>query len=424
MKKLFISSLVLVGLFSNAQEIGNSPYASFGIGDVKYDNTIENASMGGISTAYMTDFNNSFNFANPAANKNLELTSIKLEGTSESNFFKSNYNNISAKKHSSYLSNISIAFPLSKKLKFGVGYQPYSSKNYSVFQKTKMDNGIERTQSFTGKGSVNTLQTGLSYNITPEIGVGLRTNYYFGNVKDIDEITYSDAELINGHETNYKVRHFNFTLGAIYQKSFLDEKQFTIGATTTLGSNNNIQKTYTNSTYLYIAKDKKVEETIIEKRNESTPNIFPMEASLGVGYGENSRWFLSTQVDYKKGKTASFNNPNLSYKDAFKYTVGGWIIPDINNFRSYFSRVIYRYGAFYEQGNILLNNQRLNKWGLALGATFPFKKSSINRMSGIDIGIELGKRGTVENNLIRQNFINLKIGLNFTDKWFRKTKYD
>jgi hypothetical protein len=38
-------------------------------------------------------------------------------------------------KHSTYLSNISIALPLSKKLKFGFGYQPYSSKNMIFSQR-------------------------------------------------------------------------------------------------------------------------------------------------------------------------------------------------------------------------------------------------------------------------------------------------
>ena len=45
-------------------------------------------------------------------------------------------------------------------------------------------------------------------------------------------------------------------------------------------------------------------------------------------------------------------------------------------------------------------------------------------MSGIDLGLELGKRGTKENNMINQNFINVKIGLNFADKWFMKRQYD
>ena len=41
-------------------------------------------------------------------------------------------------------------------------------------------------------------------------------------------------------------------------------------------------------------------------------------------------------------------------------------------------------------------------------------------MSGIDLGLEFGRRGTLENNLIQQNFFNVKVGINFADKWFQK----
>ena len=90
MKKLVVSLFIVAYGIANAQTIGNSPYASYGIGDVKYDNSIETISMGGISTAYVWDFNNQFNFQNPAANSNLELTSLKFQATNENQYLKSN----------------------------------------------------------------------------------------------------------------------------------------------------------------------------------------------------------------------------------------------------------------------------------------------------------------------------------------------
>ena len=66
----------------------------------------------------------------------------------------------------------------------------------------------------------------------------------------------------------------------------------------------------------------------------------------------------------------------------------------------------------------------MNKFAITGGLSLPFENKSACRMSGIDLGIELGQRGTLDNNMIRQNFVNLKIGLNFADKWFRKTLYD
>ncbi|WOC51242.1 hypothetical protein BPO_0595 [Bergeyella porcorum] len=45
-------------------------------------------------------------------------------------------------------------------------------------------------------------------------------------------------------------------------------------------------------------------------------------------------------------------------------------------------------------------------------------------MNSIDVGFEVGKRGTLNNNMISQTFVNFKLGLNFADKWFQKRQYD
>ena len=424
MKRFFVLPLIAAGFLMNAQTIGNSPYAAFGIGDVKYDNTTEISAMGGISTAYIWDFNNNFNFNNPAANKNLELTTVKIEGTHESNFFKSNFDNLSVTKQSTYLSNISIAFPLSPKVKFGLGYQPYSSKKYSVASQQNLGESVIKANIFRGEGTLSTVQAAVSYQISPEFGLGLRSNFYFGNLYDINELTYSNAELINGYETKNKIKTFNFTLGTAYQKKLENDRKLTLGATYTFGNTGEMETSYLNTTYFYSGIDEKSNVSIIDQQNSKDSNLIPMEFSLGAGYGKDAKWFLGTQLDYKKGETIQFLGQPFINKDSYKIAAGGWYLPNYNNFRNYFSRVTYRYGAYYEKGNLSFNGTDINQFAITGGLTLPFENKSGSRMSGIDLGLELGKRGTIDNNMIRQNFVNLKIAINFADKWFRKTLYD
>ncbi|SIQ78713.1 Long-chain fatty acid transport protein [Chryseobacterium sp. RU37D] len=431
MKKIFVLSFISVGYFLNAQNISNSPYAAYGIGDVKYDNTIETTSMGGISTAYISDFTSNFNFANPANNANFELTSIKLEASNENNYFKTNYNNTKSTKHSTYLSNISLAFPLSPKLKMGLSYQPYSSKSYEIIHTDELNsNGVvyaTRANRFKGSGTLNTAQIALGYKVNEKFAVGVRANYYFGNLYDLNELTQSNAELINGYETKNNVRNFNFTLGASYQSlNTSTDRKLTIGATTTFGNTGNMATEYKNSTYFYNSTGDIAtgSESIIEQKSTSSKNLLPLQASVGVGYGEENKWFLSVQGDYKRGESIAYFGNTLDLQDSYRISAGGWYLPNYNNFRSYFSRVVYRYGAFYEKGNLKIAGQDINKFGISAGVLLPFKNSSITRMSGLELGLEVGKRGTLKNNLINQNFINLRVGFNFADKWFRKTLYN
>jgi hypothetical protein len=432
MKKIFAVSFISVGYFLNAQSISNSPYATYGIGDVKYDNTIETASMGGISTAYISDFTSNFNFANPANNSNFELTSIKLEATNENNYFKTNYNDTKSTKHSTYLSNIALAFPLSPKVKMGLSYQPYSSKSYDIVNNVTDKDGNLFSNRFKGSGTLNTAQAAVSYKIDQNFAVGLRANLYFGNLYDLNELRAADkdgnvAEYINGYETKNSIKNFNFTLGGSYQSlNTRTDKKLTIGATATFGNTSNMTTDYVNSTYVYsdVANSVKALETIIEQKSTSSKNLLPLQASLGVGYGSENHWFVSGQLDYKKGEDISYFGKTFDFQDTYRISAGGWYLPNYNNFRSYFSRVVYRYGAFYERGNLKIDGNSINKFGISGGVLLPFKTSSITRMSGLELGLELGKRGTLKNNLINQNFINLKVGFNFADRWFRKNLYN
>lgn len=424
MRKFFLLPFLAAGFFLHAQSLGNSPYAAFGIGDVKYDNTVDINAMGGISTPYIWDFNNNFNFSNPAANKNLDLATLKVEATNENNFFKSNFDNMSVTKHSTYLSNISLAFPLSPKVKFGLGYQPYSSKKYSVLQQEKLTDGSIIANIYRGEGTLSTVQAALSYQITPEFGLGLRSNFFFGNLYDINELTYSTAELVNGYETKNKIKTFNFTLGSAWQKTVGSDRKVTLGATYTFGNTGTMESRYTNSTYFYSAGEQKNNLNIIEEKYSEDKNLIPMEFSLGAGYGRDTKWFLGTQFDYKKGETIQFLGQPFQNQNSYRFAAGGWYLPNYNNFRNYFSRITYRYGAYYEKGNLSLNGTDINRFALTGGVTLPFENRSSNRMSGIDLGVEIGKRGTLENNMVRQNFINFRIGINFADKWFMKRLYD
>ena len=170
-------------------------------------------------------FNNKFNFQNPAANTNLGITSFTVEGTNENNFYRSNYNDMKSTKHSTFLSNISLAFPISQKVKFGIDYQPYSSKTYSVLVTETLDDDTVKGNLYTGDGQLSLLQTAVSYNVSPSFALGLKTNFYFGKLHDLQELTYSDAQLINGYDTKHKISTFNFTLGSTYQKKVKDDKK-------------------------------------------------------------------------------------------------------------------------------------------------------------------------------------------------------
>jgi len=423
MNKTVLLLSVILGIFGKAQSIGSSPYAIFGIGDVKYNNDISVSSMGGISVAHVSDFVNSFNFFNPAANFNLEFTSIRGQISNENVRYKSKYNQYSGTKHSSYLSGVSLALPISAKIKLGLGLQPYSSKTYQIAVKEEISSNVVKTHNFKGEGSINTLESVVSYQLTKGLGIGLRTNYYFGKISDIEEISQTNALFVNGYLNEGRVFGFDFTFGGIYQYAIDLDHKFTIGGTYQFGNFTKIKIKHIRSTYFYAGGVDKINEDVIEDRRSKDDNIIPQSFSTGLGYGKDRRWFVSTQLDGRKALSVNITGVPFHYENSYKFSIGGWFVPDPNDFRNYFSRIVYRYGVFYEKTGLNIKNKNVNSQGFSIGANLPIKPT-FNSFSSIDFSLEIGRRGSLRNDLVQEGFINLKMGFNFADRWFIKNLYN
>ena len=72
-----------------------------------------------------------------------------------------------------------------------------------------------------------------------------------------------------------------------------------------------------------------------------------------------------------------------------------------------------------------LKNTPLSEYALSLGFGFPVGKSYIlQNFSMVNLSVELGRRGTTTNGLIRENFLKATIGFTINDRWFQKPKFD
>ena len=68
----------------------------------------------------------------------------------------------------------------------------------------------------------------------------------------------------------------------------------------------------------------------------------------------------------------------------------------------------------------VINNQSIKEFGISFGLGIPVSRlfSSMNTV------IEIGKRGTTDQNLVKENFVNFQLSLSLNDRWFIKRKYN
>ena len=90
------------------------------------------------------------------------------------------------------------------------------------------------------------------------------------------------------------------------------------------------------------------------------------------------------------------------------------------NSAEYLSKAKYRFGFYNFQTPIQLNNNKINETGLTLGIGLPNQRGR----TIYDLSLLFGRRGTTNDNLIVENFVEIGLSINFDAIWFIKRKYD
>ena len=421
MRMILCSLILLLTLVQlNAQSISISPYSAFGYGDLRFNNGATSFGMGGLSTAYLSPFGTETNFMNPAANQNLRLTNFVFEGSTDMTSFKSDDDSFS--RSATYLSNISLGFPLGNKWRGGVGFQPFSALGYKTGN-YDYESDISTINQFEGNGGLNSLHFMTSYNLNSNWAVGVRANYLFGTLEKKEIFSASEAQLLTSYTHENQINGFVLNGGISYAKKTESNHLFTIGATYGLGSNINADQNYLVRTYQIIPTN--FVEFNIDTINYSVSDRkvrIPENASFGIGYGKDLKWNIGAQIDWEKTSAFQLEHDATSSNNRIKAAVGGFYIPQFNSYRSYFERATYRGGVYYEKTPISVKGQDIQDYGITFGIGLPVGK--VTDPSELNIGVQLGQRGTTQSNLVKETYANVKLSFTLNDSWFQRRRYD
>lgn len=431
-KKLSLIFLAFLSLSVNAQESTASPYSFYGIGSLKFKGTAENMSMGGLSV-YTDSIH--LNLRNPAAHTGNNLTNQRFNNESRpvrfavgGTFTSVNLKTTDASDDASVTTfdYLALNVPMGK-FGFTFGLMPYTSVGYRLesLQGDLLDNR------YRGEGGVNKVFAGIGYQLSKDLSIGVDVSYNFGNITNSSvKFVYNDEEeLLNyqSRETNRSdLSGVNYNFGLSY-KSMISEKLQLFSSLTfapesdITSTNNRVFETIVINAET--GQEFPVNEILAELGALNKTDLkLPSRTSVGLGIGQKFKWFLG--AEYTTLKTGNFSNPifdleNAEFEDSSSFAIGGFYIPNYLSFNKYFSRVVYRAGARYENSGLKINGESINEFGISFGVGLP----TGNLFSNTNIGIEVGKRGTTSQNLVQENFVNFQISLSLNDRWFQKRKY-
>ncbi|SNY94500.1 hypothetical protein [Flagellimonas pacifica] len=417
-KKFLIAFFCVTAHGIFAQNGTISPYSFFGIGDLRNNGTVENQMMGGLS---MYGDSIHINLNNPAAYSKLRLT-VYTAGISNTQYRLEDFTekqNVSVTS----LDYLAIGFPIAKNAGMGFGLMPLSSVGYNLISESQNVDGQLVTNAFTGEGGLNRAYLSFGYEPIKNLSLGVTANFNFGTleyrrIQSVEDVQFGT---LNSRESRISGYDFNYAVN--YTPTIKDK--YTLYTSVLVNTQGNLISTNSErlgSFSLVNGTDVEVIDVDLDASNlKNTELKIPTRTTLGLGFGEDKKWFAGGEYSFQK--FSDFENrflglENVTYKDANTYSLGGYFIPEYTSLSSYFKRITYRAGLKYDVTGLEVNNKEINNFGITFGLGLPLG----NSFSNLNVGFELGRRGTTDASLIREDYLKINVGLSLNDRWFVKRR--
>ena len=413
-KKLFLALSLLTTLVVSAQEGTSSPYSFYGLGDVKFKGTHDVRAMGGLSLVHDSIH---LNLLNPASYSRLKITNFSVGATSTFNNLSNEQRRETAQRTS--LDYLAVGLPLGKKFGATFGVMPFSAIGYKIQNET----ADSRTSRNTGEGGINKAFAGVAYNFSDNLSFGLDIQYNFGTIETESVLFLPDVILGSRERNESRITGVSTNFAVLYSRQISDK----LNLSTTIGyspeSKLNSDNTRNIATITYLVSGNESVSDSQDIAVNDTKLVIPTKYTFGTGIGMDKKWFVGLEYVFQENSKMGnrFDDiDNTTFENSNKFILGGFFIPKYNSFTSYWSRVNYRAGLRYENTGLIINSKAINDYGINFGLGLPVG----GRFSNINVGFEYGKKGTIYNNLIEENYFNISIGLSLNDLWFEKRKYD
>jgi hypothetical protein len=439
-----VLAFIALGAFAQSVTNSSSPYSRYGIGDLNSGLLPQNIAIGGISAATNSigGFYGSVNVLNPAANGSIgyiNKTIIDI-GLENNTLFLSQTGQPNQRNTNFQLSHIAFGIPLSKTSAVTFGLQPYSALGYNYIKNLPRGYGTSSpadTNStnyiYQGEGGLNKAYISYGRTLFKHLSLGVNASYIFGDLKQTQavEIPGLFGTLNSKSEQDNAIKGFDLNVGAQYVFNWELDKHLTLGYAAQLSSNLSSTSTYIISQYTLDGSGNAnvAADSLVNQQGVKTTLHLPNISHFGVAYQQDGKFLVG--VDYTIGKWSNLTigGVNQGLLDSKTLNIGGQYTPNINAINSYWSAVDYRLGFIYDQTYLNVPNPsgggytNITSKTVTFGLGLPLKSTFQQAFYKINVAFELGERGTLQNGLVRENFVNLHLGFMINDTWFTRFRF-
>ena len=420
LKQIVLLTAALLPILVVAQNQTSSPYSFYGIGDTYEQGNIRTFGMGGTNLAVRSNIY--VNISNPASYTGIDslsfVASMGLQSTMGSyrtNEQTSNLNNTS-------INHITFGFPVTRWWKSSLAILPFSNVGYEVQNDELLDFNVLSRTIYSGSGGLDKVNWGNAFQLTKNLSVGINSSYYFGRVEHLNTVLFPDsAYIVNAKLSERDLLHrFEFSVGVQYFIPTGENSFFGLAATYTPTATLQVETDYLATTFVgnEIGYETAT-DTVYIKDGIQGEAILPYTYGFGISWEKKDKLLLAADLMFDNWESFSYLGQTDNLTNKIKASFGAEFIPTSNNLSSYLKLVRYRFGVRYNKMGLNFNNTDIEEYAISVGFGLPLRKSA----SILNLGIEIGQNGTIENSLIQERFFKVALGISIKENWFRKGKY-
>ncbi|MCT4582568.1 MAG: hypothetical protein N4A35_14220 [Flavobacteriales bacterium] len=440
-KSIIIACTAFFSLIGYGQKLNNSPYTRYGLGELSEPTTATYFGMSGANVA-LAEFNH-LNIANPASYSSL----IKYKPIFDVGIFGKVQNlkttNDNSTQSNFALRNFSLGMPIGSKTGVAFGLMPYSTVGYDINSYT-LNEGDSVRYNYEGNGGINKVFVGVGRTLinkgdSLKLSIGANASYLFGTIDHSRSVIFDNTTFYNSRINDFKtINGVNLDFGLQYSQQINKGLTLAFGIDYTMNNQLNVSKDYYAYNYKYSTFSViETEKDTVDFQENITGKInLPTGIKVGIAATFNQK--LTTSLQYEQSNWNDYSelydgieNTPSELNNSSKLSLGVAYTPTLmkdwnSKSRSIFQKSTYRLGLKTVNTNIAINSTVIKDYGISFGISTPLLSS--RSFSSVDLGIDLGKLGTTDNNLIEDNYFRFYLGFSLApsnyDRWFRKRKYD
>jgi hypothetical protein len=403
-----------------AQNLSTSPYSRFGIGDLMNRSTGRSQAMGGLSAGLRSGTN--LNLLNPASLSGIDTLNLVFEMAGFDKFTQLATSDLQKTANNLGLSHLALGFPVTRWWKASVGVMPVSNVGYNMTA-TELSPVMGTVKyNFQGTGGISNFFISSAVSPVKWLSLGGSFSYLFGPISHSRSLEIpADSNYFSTKAVQTAVvGDINLSYGAQVNIPLKKDYFLTVG-----GTFQNTANLHAESRTTLVQYGTGLTDTLLYTENENNSIVIPMGWAAGFTFGKKNKFTAGFDYRTQNWSESSFLGIKDSMANSRDFIAGLEYIPNIYSLTRYLDRVRYRAGFRYSESYLQLKGSQLTEIGITFGAGFPIlDRIRRNTQSSFNVIVELGKRGTVKNDLIREAYGTLTLQLSLHDYWFLKPKYD